>query len=45
MQIDEKFRDIQEILMREDLFTHVGKVKRISGMMFVKLLQICRGRQ
>ncbi len=33
MQIDEKFRDIQEILMREDLFTHVGKVKRISGMM------------
>lgn len=33
MQIDEKFRDIQEILMREDLCTHVGKVKRISGMM------------
>ncbi len=33
MQIDEKIRDIQEILMREDLFTHVGKVKRISGMM------------
>ncbi len=33
MQIDEKFRDIQEVLMREDLCSYVGRVKRISGMM------------
>ncbi|HAQ41600.1 MAG TPA: flagellar protein export ATPase FliI [Clostridiales bacterium] len=28
-----KFKNIQEILAREDLSTNIGKVKRISGMM------------
>lgn len=32
MQSD-KFKNIQEILAREDLSTNIGKVKRISGMM------------
>lgn len=33
MQYSEKFKNIHEILVKEDLSTNIGKVKRISGMM------------
>ncbi len=33
MQYDDKLINIQEALTKEDFFTYIGKVKRISGMM------------
>lgn len=33
MQVNEKFKFIQETLAKEDFNTYIGKVKRISGMM------------
>ena len=33
MQVKEKFNDIRETLIKEDFYTHIGKVKRISGLM------------
>lgn len=33
MQFNDVLLNIQETLAKEDLCTHIGKVKRISGMM------------
>ena len=33
MLVNEKFNDIRETLIKEDFYTHIGKVKRISGLM------------
>jgi len=33
MQFDDKFKNIQDALAKEDFCTYIGKVKRISGMM------------
>ncbi|HHZ01804.1 MAG TPA: flagellar protein export ATPase FliI [Tissierellia bacterium] len=33
MQVREKFKEIRDVLAKENLCTYIGKVKRISGMM------------